>query len=98
MREMKLKHDISDEEISVAAYYIWEKKHPYDILCWLLAERQLYVEQNFTHPSDDLISKVAEKIFFSQTPHDVLCWYIGLYDLFIKKKTKRNDIDLLFQK
>jgi len=95
---MELKHDIPTEEISVAAYYVWQRQYNYEILCWLLAERQLHVEKEFTKSSVTLISQLAENIFSSKTPYDILCWYIGLYNLFIKRKTSIKDVDSIFKR
>ncbi|MEJ2252096.1 MAG: hypothetical protein P8Y97_20845, partial [Candidatus Lokiarchaeota archaeon] len=73
----------SEEEISVAAYYVWEKQMDYETLCWLLAERELYIQNNFQKPPRTLIGQRSEQIFSSSPPYEMLCWLIGKYNLFI---------------
>lgn len=94
---MDLKHGIPNEEISVAAYYIWEKQYTYEVLCWLLAERQLYVNSEFIKPQIPKVNHLAEQIYTSKTPYDVICWYVGLYNLFIKKRTSKNNWSKIFK-
>jgi len=74
------------ERINIAAYYLTQKKHPYDTLCWMLAERQLYFQQNFQPPEKNLIKKKAAEIFFSTPPYDILCWLISEFDIILKIK------------
>ncbi|MBD3255187.1 MAG: hypothetical protein GF383_08840 [Candidatus Lokiarchaeota archaeon] len=94
---MKKYRNIPEQEISVAAYYIWKDKNPYEVLCWLLAERQLYIEINFVKPSFLQIAERAEKIFSSEIPYDVLCWEIGLSNLIIQKNTSIDNLNSIFR-
>lgn len=93
---IKLNHNISDEDISVSAYYVWKEEHPYEILCWFLAERQLYVESNFENPRKSDIRKRAYYIFSEHPPYDVLCWFIGELNLYIKRNTSSRTYKTLF--
>ena len=54
-----------ENRINVTAYYLAKRNLPYDILCWLLAERQLYTENDNQHAPENLIKKRAANIFFS---------------------------------
>ena len=58
---MQISHEIPEREISVAAYYIWEKEMSYEALCRLLAERQLYIKRDFTAPPSNMIQQQARK-------------------------------------
>jgi len=93
---MKLNYNIPMEEVSVAAYYVWENQHPYEILCWFLAERELYVENNFNHPRKADIRKRAYFIFTEHPPYDLLCWFIGKLNIYIKQNTSDLTFDTLF--
>jgi hypothetical protein len=74
------------ERINIAAYYLAQMNYPYDTLCWMLAERQLYLQQNFQTPEKNLIKKKAAEIFFSTPPYDILCWLISEFDINLKIK------------
>ncbi|MFX0031227.1 MAG: hypothetical protein ACFE8E_00930 [Candidatus Hodarchaeota archaeon] len=79
------------EKISIAAYFLAKENHPYDTLCWMLAERQLFIQFNFRRPQEDLIRHKAAEIFFSNPNYDVLCWLIAEKNILIKdKKSERN--------
>ena len=73
-----------EEKINVAAYYLSRRNLPYDILCWMLAERQLYTNQ---YAPDAMIKKRAAEIFFSSPSYDVLCWLITELDILHGKET-----------
>jgi len=75
------------ERINIAAYYLAQMNQPYDTLCWMLAERQLYLQQNFQTPEKNLIKKKAAEIFFSTPPYDILCWLIAEFDINLKIKS-----------
>jgi hypothetical protein len=77
----QLKH-----EINTAAYYLSQQKHPYDTLCWMLAERELYIQHNFQKPKREEIKQRAAQIFFSNPSYDVLCWLISEKDIIYKGK------------
>jgi hypothetical protein len=83
------------EYISMAAYFLAEKRHPYDTLCWFLAERQLYVERNFSKPTHEQTRARASEIFVSGVEYDILTWLIAELDLIIKTK-KKPSFDNLF--
>ncbi len=76
------------EYISMAAYFLANKRHPYDTLCWFLAERQLYLERNFTNPTQEQTRMRASEIYVSNPEYDVLCWLISEIDMIIKTKNK----------
>jgi hypothetical protein len=88
--ESNFSFNLPEEEVSVAAYYVWEKEQDYGTLCWLLAEREMYLEKGFTIPSKLQIMKRAEQIFNERPPYDVLCWHIGKLNLIIDKKKNSN--------
>lgn len=77
----------SNAKINVAAYFISRRNLPYDILCWLLAERQLYTQNNNQYAPDNMIKKRAAEIFFSSPSYDVLCWLIAELDILHGKDT-----------
>ncbi len=93
---MQLSHEIPEEEISVAAYYVWEKEMSYETLCWLLAERQLYIKKKFTPPPSNMIQQQAQKIYEEHPEYDLLCWLIGELNLYIQRKTKKSDLAKIF--
>ncbi|MFO7796643.1 MAG: hypothetical protein ACQERB_05240 [Promethearchaeati archaeon] len=93
---MKLNHNIPNDEISVSAFYVWNENHPYEALCWYLAERQLYVENNFKIPRKEHIQGRSYYIYDNHPPYDVLCWLIGELNLFIKRNTSNRTFDTLF--
>ncbi|MFX0058479.1 MAG: hypothetical protein ACFE85_11780 [Candidatus Hodarchaeota archaeon] len=89
----KFMNDIPDnlkEQINVAAYYLSQKNHPYDTLCWMLAERQLYIQNNFRQAKIENIRKKAADIYFSMPSYDVLCWLIAELDALLRNKSFKN--------
>ena len=81
------------QDISVAAYFLAEKKNSFDNLCWMLAERQLYLQNNFQKVDQNLIKQRATKIYQSSPPYDVICWLISEIDFLLKRnyfKTKQK--------
>jgi hypothetical protein len=93
---MSQNSQLPEEEISVAAYYVWEQHMAYEELCWLLAERELYIQRSFQKSPQDMIQKRAEQIYSASPPYDMLCWLIGKYNLFIKRKQQVDDIRKIF--
>jgi hypothetical protein len=81
------------QDISVAAYFLAEKAITFDNLCWMLAERQLYLQNNFQKVDQNLIKQRATKIYQSSPPYDVICWLISEIDFLLKtnvfKKKKK---------
>jgi hypothetical protein len=93
------KFNLPENQISVSAYYVYREEHSYDELCWLLAERESFIELNFQSPPKEMIRKRAEKIYEAHPPYDVLCWLIGERELLIKKKVEGISIeDLLAER
>jgi hypothetical protein len=81
-----IKHDIS-----VAAYFLAEKEINFDDLCWMLAERQLYLQNNFQKVDQNSIKQRANEIYQISPPYDVLCWLISEIDFLLKRNYfKRN--------
>ena len=72
------------DEINVAAYFISEENHPYDTLCWFLAERQLSYRNQGSNPPEDIIKQKAAQIFFEKCPYEILVWRIAELDILIK--------------
>ena len=77
--------DNTKHEISVAAYLFAEKGIPFDNLCWMLAERQLYLLNNFQKADEEGISQRATEIYKSTPAYDVLCWLISEIDILLKR-------------
>jgi len=77
------------EQINITAYFLSQRNHPYDTLCWMLAERQLYVQNSFRQAKVQNIRKKAAEIFFSSPSYDVLCWLIAELDTMLRKKSFR---------
>jgi hypothetical protein len=77
-------NDEKKYNISVAAYFLAQKKIAYDYLCWMLAERQLYLQNNFQQQDENSIQEQAKKISLSTPTYDVLCWLISEIDLILK--------------
>ncbi|MBY9009612.1 MAG: hypothetical protein KGD74_07100 [Candidatus Lokiarchaeota archaeon] len=75
-----IKHDIS-----VAAYFLAEKELTFDNLCWMLAERQLYLQNNFQKVDQNSIKQRAIKIYQTSPPYDVICWLISEVDFLLKR-------------
>ncbi|GAI23942.1 unnamed protein product, partial [marine sediment metagenome] len=59
---------------------------PYDALCWMLAERELYIQYNFQKPKREEVKQKAAEIFFSNPSYDVLCWLISEINIMFKGK------------
>ena len=76
--------DNTKQDISVAAYLLAQKKLPFDELCWMLADRQLYLQNNFQKANENAIKAQAIKIFGSHPSYDVLCWLISEIDFVLK--------------
>ena len=79
--------DDMKQDISVAAYLLAQKKIHFDKLCWMLAERQLYLLNNFQRANEKAIQAQAIQVFLSKPTYDVLCWLISEID-FLLKATK----------
>ena len=75
-----IKHDIS-----IAAYFLAEKKINFDDLCWMLAERQLYLQNNFQKVEQNTIKERAATIYQISPPYDVICWLISEIDFLLKR-------------
>ena len=75
-----IKHDIS-----VAAYFLAEKEMKFDDLCWMLAERQLYLQNNFQNVDQNSIKQRATKIYQTSPAYDVICWLISEVDFLLKR-------------
>ncbi|GAG54072.1 unnamed protein product [marine sediment metagenome] len=80
-------------QVGVAAYYLAQKNYSYDVLCWMLAERQLFAQKDPRYAEKQRIREKAAEIFFSKQPYDIVCWYIAELDisLKIKKSGKPRD-------
>jgi len=72
------------QDISVAAYFLAEKKILYDDLCWMLADRQLYLHYNFQKADQNSIKEQATNLYKTTPSYDVLCWLISEIDLLLK--------------
>jgi len=83
--------DLLKQHISIAAYYLAQRNHPYDTLCWMLAERQLYIQNQFTKPLTNDIKKKAAEIYYSSPDYDILCWLIAEKDVYLKSLGRRKE-------
>ena len=75
-----IKHDIS-----VAAYFLAEKGISFDDLCWMLAERQLFLQNNYQIVDQEAIKQHAARIYQHSPPYDVICWLISEIDFLLKR-------------
>ncbi len=80
-------------QIGVAAYYLAQRNYSYDVLCWMLAERQLVAQGDPRFTEKQRIREKAAKIFFSNQPYDIVCWYIAELDIRLKIKRSRKPQD-----
>ena len=71
-------------QINVAAYFLAQKGYTYDKLCWMLAERQLFVQKDPKYNHEDRIREKAAEIFYSEPNYDVLCYLISEIDIMMK--------------
>ena len=83
---MSEKLKVLKQQISIAAYYLAQKNHPYDTLCWWLAERELFILNNFRRVSKERIRQKAAEIYVSNPSYDVLCWLIAEKEVILKSK------------
>ncbi len=77
--------DDTKHAISVAAYLFAEKGIPFDDLCWMLAERQLYLQNDFQKVDENSIAQRAAEIYYTSPSYDILCWLISEVDLTLKR-------------
>ncbi|MHA2283556.1 MAG: hypothetical protein ACXAC5_22160 [Promethearchaeota archaeon] len=80
---------MSDEKVShvnIAAYYLAEKGHTYDKLCWMLAERQLFIQKDPKYNQVDRVREKAAEIFFSGPSYDILCYLISEIDIMMQSR------------
>lgn len=90
-RQMELEKKITEPEeeedlesqIKVAAYFLSLKNLSYNDLCWILAEKELLIQQEIVSEQD--IKKKAEEIFRSSSTYDELCWLIAELDILVEK-------------
>ena len=81
-----VKHDIS-----VAAYFLAEKEIIFDSLCWMLAERQLYLRYNFQKADQSSIKEQATTIYKTTPAYDILCWLISEIDFLLKMNVFKSN-------
>ena len=79
------------QDISVAAYFLAEKKMPYENLCWMLAERQLYLQYNFQKAEQNSIKEQATTIYKTTPAYDILCWLISEIDFLLKMNVFKSN-------
>ena len=77
--------DDTKHAISVASYLFAEKRILYDDLCWMLAERHLYLQNEFQKADESSISQKAAEIYLTSPSYDILCWLISEIDLTLKR-------------
>ena len=80
------------EEINVAAYFLAKENHPYDTLCWMLAEKRLMYKNPTTDFSDELVRQHAAINYHSCCDYDVMCWLIAELDILLKYEMYGRDI------
>ncbi len=79
----------NSSQINVAAYYLAQKGYTYDKLCWMLAERQLFVQRDPKYNHEDRIREKAAEIFYSGPAYDILCYLISEIDIIMKLGKKQ---------
>jgi hypothetical protein len=79
------------QDISHAAYLLAEKEITFDNLCWMLAERQLFLQNNFQNVEQDYIKQQANRIYQTSPPYDVICWLISEIDFLPKRNYFKNN-------
>jgi hypothetical protein len=72
------------EEINVAAYFLAEQNHPYDRLCWMLAEKRLMYKNPETDFSEESVRQNAAVNFYSCCEYDIMCCLIAELDILLK--------------
>ncbi|MFX1429589.1 MAG: hypothetical protein ACFFCY_05420 [Promethearchaeota archaeon] len=77
-------------QVNVAAYYLAEKGYTYDKLCWMLAERQLFVQKDPNYNNENRVREKAAEIFFSNPNYNVLCYLISEIDIMLKASKSRK--------
>ncbi len=80
------------EEINVAAYYLAKQNHPYDTLCWILAEKRLIYKNPGKNISDDIVKQNAALNFHLCCDYDIMCWLISELDILLKYELYGKDI------
>ncbi|MFX1376952.1 MAG: hypothetical protein ACFFA0_14195 [Promethearchaeota archaeon] len=80
-------------QIGIAAYYLSQRNYTYDVLCWMLAERQLIAQKDPMYAHRDRIREEAARIYFDSLPYDVLVWLIAELDIKLKIKKSRKPQD-----
>jgi hypothetical protein len=50
----------------------------------MLAERQMYLQNNFQKADENAIKAQAIKIFSTRPSYDILCWLISVIDFVLK--------------
>ncbi|MHA1150629.1 MAG: hypothetical protein ACTSR8_20605 [Promethearchaeota archaeon] len=71
-------------EINLGAYFLSKEGHSYDVLCWLMAEKQLSIQMKPNKPNEQQIREKAEQVFQSSTSYDELCWLIAELTIYEK--------------
>ena len=79
------------QDISVAAYFLAEKDIQFDNLCWMLAERQLYLQNNFQQVDQNSIKQRATNIYQTSPSYDVICWLISEIDFLLKMNVFKSN-------
>jgi len=79
------------QDISVAAYFLAEKEIPYDNLCWMLADRQLYLHYKFQKADHNSIKEQATNLYNTTPSYDVLCWLISEIDFLLKTNVFKSN-------
>lgn len=72
------------EEINVAAYFLAQEGHPYDTLCWMLAERRLQYKSQSEAVPHHLVKCNAADIYFSCCDYNIMCWLIAEIEILMK--------------
>jgi hypothetical protein len=56
-----------------------------------IAERQLYLQNNFQKVDQNSIKQHATKIYQTSPPYHVICWLISEIDFFLKRNYFKNN-------
>ena len=65
-------------KIKLEAYYISEKNHSYNDLCWIVAEKLIRNQRKRKgRIAINVVKKKAEEVYKQHNSYDDLCWQIA---------------------
>jgi len=73
-------------EIEVAAYFLSQRNYSYNDLCWMLADKQFFIEKGQENYKKDEVRERAEEIFQQFYNYDNLCFLNAELEVIISRK------------